>query len=106
METLRDLLSDAVRKESSVREFCRKSEIDPNFVNNVLNGKDVRPELATLIKLSEYLHRDLESLVALAYPDVASKTKLSPAARLLAQRIEALPEDIRTALWKLVTGEV
>lgn len=106
MEGLRSLIREQVNKIGSAREFARKAGINHQFVNDALNGNEIKPEITTLIKISEYTGYELESIVGLAYPDVASQTRLSPEARLLAQRIERLPANIREVILRLVTGEV
>lgn len=102
--TFQDFIKNEIAKGNfSQREFAHKIDVSPTTVGRWLDEiNPPKPELAQLVKLSEFTGVGIETLVGLAYPDVADKTRLTPAARLVGQNFERSPKHIQEAIIALI----
>lgn len=104
--SFRNFIRDEIRKRGfSDREFARKVGIATGTISTWLNDDHVpKPEIAQLIKVADFTGISLETIIGLAYPDVAERTAMSPTARVLAQTFEALPEEVQASIFALIRG--
>lgn len=104
--TFRNFIRDEIRRRGySDREFARKIGIASGTISMWLSEESApKPELAQLIKVSDFTGISLETIIGLAYPDVAARTAMSPSARYLAQTFEALPEEVQASIFALIRG--
>jgi transcriptional regulator with XRE-family HTH domain len=87
----------------SVRQFAAWLGMSNSIVASVMNGaRD--PGLEFLIAVSNATGVGLADLVELARPGSLTRTDLSLDARVLAQQIEALPEDVRRVVRTIIRG--
>lgn len=104
--TFRTFIKDEIQKRGfSDREFARKVGISSGTIATWLNEDHIaKPELAQLIKVSDFTKVSLATIIGLAYPDVAARTSISPSAMALAEAFEALPEELQNAIRALIRG--
>jgi transcriptional regulator with XRE-family HTH domain len=84
-------------------EFCGVSHmtiqrLSSETPDNRKNG----PELASILKIAAATGRDITAVLAIAYPEEFRNDPLSPHARIMAQRLERLPEDVRRDVEKAI----
>lgn len=103
---LREFILDEMRKrEMSGRQFAKLVDVSSATIVNALNEREpTTPSMEFLIKLADSTGTDLATIFALAFPEVAERTRLSPDATLTAQRIEKLPDHIKDAVNALIRG--
>lgn len=95
-QTLQEFLKrELKRRNMSARELARRLGEHQARTSRVLNGQTARPDWDYLEKLARELSISLELLVALVSPDLAGRASVSPLARLIAQRFDELPEDLK-----------
>ena len=100
------ILGEMKRLEMSGREFAKFVGVGHSTINRFISEEnDTDPSLDFLSKLADATQTDLAALIYLAFPGVASKTSLSPDARILAQRIEQLPEPVRDTIKAMILGQ-
>lgn len=103
--TLRDFINDEVRKRNiSKREFARRLDVAPSTLLRLLEDDPPVPTLSVLAKLSEITGVSIETLAALAYPEVADRTRISPTAQVVGQAFEKLPERIQEMILSIIRG--
>lgn len=99
------ILSEMKRRDLRVSEFARLVGVSHATISKHLSTKPPVAKPEFLLKLSAATGASIEALIALAYPEVANKTALSARAKILAQRIEKLPESIQDFLLGQTFGE-
>lgn len=99
------ILSEMKRRDMSARQFARFVGVGHSTINDFATGIERVPSLDFLSKLADATQTDLAALIYLSFPEVASKTALSADARILAQRIEQLPEPVRDAVKAMIVGQ-
>lgn len=106
--TLQNFILDEIKKrQMSMRKFAEALDIAPSTLSRILDTKNPsQPTIETLIKLAEMTHTSLETLTALAYPDLADATKMSPTARVVGQNFEKLPEDLQNTIMTIIRNSV
>jgi transcriptional regulator with XRE-family HTH domain len=100
------VLTEMTRRQMTAREFANFVGVTHTTINRLLEhgvgDKSVNdPSLDVLDKLAKATSTDICSLVALVKPDTA---RISPFARMLAERIERLPADKREFLDTYLIG--
>lgn len=102
--TFREFLQGEIdKRHMSYTAFAEFVGVSTSTVTRCLSEINPRdPGLEFLIILAKKTNTSLGVLVEMAYPEVASETRLSPTAALLAQRIESLPKDLRLAIEALI----
>lgn len=102
--TFQQFIAAAVDREKlSVREFARRVDMSPTTIARWMDEtQPPKPELAQLVKIAEYTGVGIETLVGMAYPDVADKTRTTPLGRLVGQNFERLPKNIQDAVLTLI----
>ena len=103
----REFLNDEMKRRGydSARQFAEFLDVDPATVSRAVSAHNpTRPGLKFILKLAEKTGYSVQYLIALAYPDVAGETQLSPSAALLAQQIEQLPEHLQEVIRSLIRG--
>ena len=104
--TFRDFILDQLRqRDMSARQFAIFADVDPSTITRAIDATNpARPGLDFLFKLSKATQISLGALTELAYPEMAQETELSPDAKILAQRIEQLPERKRELVLDILRG--
>jgi len=92
------ILSEMKRRDLRVGEFARLVGVSHATISKHLSADPPVAKPEFLLKLSAATGVSIEALIALAYPEVAAQTALSARAKILAQRIEKLPESIQDFL--------
>lgn len=91
------------QRDMSARQFAEFIGVAHSTITRAIDPRSpTSPGLDFLLALAKATGTNLGALVELAYPDVASQTALSAKTLLLAQRIEHLPDKIRTAILTLL----
>lgn len=91
------------RDLESVRQFALWLGLSPSVVTAVMNGaRD--PGLDFLSAVANATGVGLSELVELARPGTLRAATLSLDARILAQQIEALPDDMRGVVRAIIRG--
>lgn len=87
----------------SVRQFAMWIGLSNSIVASVMNGtRD--PGLDFMIAVANATGVNLADLVELARPGSLPRTELSLDARIIAQQIESLPDDLREAVRAIIRG--
>jgi transcriptional regulator with XRE-family HTH domain len=104
--TLQMFLADEIKKRNiSMRKFAEMLDVAPSTLSRLMDMDDpAHPKLETLVKLSTITSTSLETLTALAYPDLADTTKMSPTARVVGQNFEKLPKHLQEAILAIIRG--
>lgn len=105
--TFRDFLLDEMKQRQfdSASELARFFGVATTTVTRAMHPKNPRrPGFEFLLAISAKTGRNLVALLEIAYPDVMSKSELSPSAQLIAQQIEDLPESDRNSVRRLIRG--
>lgn len=104
--TLRDFILDEMHKrDMSGRQFAEFVGVAQSTISRAIDEREpTGPGVELMLKLADATHTDVTTIFALAFPDVAARTKLSPDAALMAQRIEQLPEHLQEAIRVLIRG--
>lgn len=94
---LRDfILSEMKQREMSARKFAEFVDVSNDTINRALDERDTsQPSTDFLVKLSDKTNTDISTVFALAFPEVAQRTRISARALLLAQRLERLPKSVQ-----------
>jgi transcriptional regulator with XRE-family HTH domain len=103
----RNFLIDEMKRRGldSARQFAEFLDVDPATVSRAISAHNPsKPGLKFLLQLAEKTGYSVQHLIALAYPDVAGQSDLSPSAALLAQQIEQLPEHLQEVIRSLIRG--
>lgn len=87
----------------SVRQFAAWLGLSNSVVWQVMDGKR-EPGLDFMVAVANKTGVSLADLVELARPGTLSRTDLSLDARVLAQQVEALPDDIRAVVRAIIRG--
>lgn len=105
-DMFQDFINDELaRLEWSQRKLAEALDVAPSTVSRLLDPTEPsKPSLEILIGLSKVTGKSLETLIGLAYPDVALEMQLSPSAMLMAQRFEELPDDIQRTILAIMRG--
>lgn len=110
-------LADFIREEKrrrglhTNREFANWLGLRNSTIDRILNGTVQRPTWETLEILSNKCNIDLEVLVALVSPELASRNRISPQARIRAQRFDQLDKRVQNFIDRLIekgkiTGQI
>lgn len=100
------ILNEMKRRDMSARAFAEFVGVGNSTINRfVSESNNYAPSLDFLSKLSDATQTDLASLLYLSFPETASRNALSTDARILAQRIEQLPEPVRDAVKAMIVGQ-
>lgn len=103
---LRDfILEEMKRRQMSEREFAKFAGVSHSTVNRAVDERNpAAPGIEFILKLSKATHTNLETLVSIAYPDLVEDVPEDLSSKLLAKRINELPDNIREAVLALVLG--
>lgn len=94
--TLSDFIQNEMnQRQMSMREFGRFVGVSDAAISRHVAGKGGTPSEELLVKLCKATGANVVAVFALAYPDVAELTALSPKAMLAAQLIDSLPDSIQ-----------
>ncbi len=107
--TFRKFILDEMkaREIKSARQFALLIGVDPTTVSRSIDANNPStPGLDYILKVAEFTKKDVGALVALAFPEVAQKTALSPDSVIMAQRFEELPQNLKEAILALMRGQV
>lgn len=95
----------------SQRQFAELVGVSSRTINSIVN-EEAEPELATLKKLvkalrtfDEYHDLNIQTIIALAFPEVAADMGLDPALVLYAMRLRDLPEHIRHTIDAILASQ-
>ena len=105
---LRRFLQDEMNvRNLSIREFAEFVGVTHTTIVRMLSERpEVRnngPTLETILKIAAATHKDVMTLLTLAYPDqFAGVDTLSADARIIAQRLERLDPTIRKSIEKTI----
>ena len=98
------LVAEMKRRDMSQREMARWLEVSSQTVNRLVDPRSPDdPSIMILLRVSEKTGVSLLALVEMAYPDAVRASDLSADSRIIAQRIEALPDDMREAVIALLS---
>lgn len=102
----RDFLKSEIgRRQMSATEFARFVGVNTTTITRAIDEHSPKsPGLDFLLKLSKATHTSIATLIELAFPDVAEETASTPSSRILAQRIEQLPEGVRETIEAIIRG--
>lgn len=95
--------------EMSGREFAAQLGVSYNTIYRVIDDEPERPGLTLILAMakSPLVGEPLINILQIAYPEVTHEDViLSSEARLLAQRIEQLPDEHRQIIYSLLFGMV
>lgn len=98
------ILGEMKRRGMSAREFAKFVGVGHTTINDLVS-KDRIPGIDFLSKLADATQTDLAALMYLTFPETATRNALSADARILAQRIEQLPEPVREAVKAMIIGQ-
>jgi len=99
------LLDQMKQRDMSARQLAEFFDVSPTTVTRAIDGRNPStPGLDFLLKISQATGISLTALIEMAYPDASRGTSLSPQAQILAQQIEALPEDTREVILSIIRG--
>jgi transcriptional regulator with XRE-family HTH domain len=100
-----DFLREEQRRRDfeSIRQFAAWLGLSSSIVWQVMDGQR-DPGLEFLIAVANRTGVSLVDLVELARPGALSRADLSLDARVMAQQIEALPDDVRTVVRAIIRG--
>lgn len=99
------ILEEMRARDMSARQFAEFVGVSHTTINKFTDERssDQTPSLGFLVRLAEATNTDLIALIELVFPG-ASEMQLSPAAKVLAQRIESLPDEIRIVVESIIRG--
>ncbi len=107
MPTFREFLLDEIKKrDMSVYAFAHWLGMTHTAINRLLDErKNTDPSPKTLAIMSVKLNMPIETLFAMAYPDIENANfKSDPDAQALAQQIIELPAEKREMMQALIVG--
>lgn len=101
--TLADFINHEVAdRKMSMRDFAKLVGVSPTTISDYAAGKTKQPDPKFLLKLATATNKSISAIIAIAYPEIASRTDPSARTILLAQRIESLPQDIQDYLLRTI----
>lgn len=95
------LLQEINDRNMSIREFGRRAEIGQATLSSILANEGDYPSVTTLIRLAQYTHTDICSLMALIAPE---ETHIDADVILIAERIKRLPFDKQSIVDAAISG--
>lgn len=102
--TFQTFINDELKKRGwSQRDLATQMGVSSSTISRMLDEqKPSKPDVEQLLKLSRVLHIGLETITALAFPEQFEPTNLSPAARILGERFDKLPDDVQQAVLAII----
>lgn len=101
------LLDEIHKRDMSFRQFAEFVGVGHSTVARALDSTNApAPSIEFILKLSKATGVKAITLIGLAYPEVAAQEAIPVTTELLAQRIEQLPENIKTAIMALVSQRI
>lgn len=103
--TFQQLLNDLINElgEGSQRKFAILADVANSTISRLLKDRDRKPDLDTLVRISQVSGRDLISLIRLAYPE-AVEINRSPTADIVADEFDKLPDELKSAIVAIMRG--
>lgn len=99
------LIDEMQKRQMSAREFASFVEVAATTITRAIDERNPKaPGLDFILKLSKATRISVLTLIELAYPDVVQETAISPSAKVLAQRIEQLPDNLQEAVAAILRG--
>lgn len=110
-EALKDFIREQLTVlDLSIREFAELCDVSHSTIVRLIAERPEKrmehPDLSSVIKIANATHTDLITVLALAYPEEMAKSQLSPQSRLIAQRLERLPEQDQRKFKRLIDEAV
>lgn len=104
--TLKEFIIEEMRRrDMSARQFAKVVGVSNTTINRALDSKyTADPTLDFLAKLAIATNVSLIALVELSFPGVLEKDQPSPAALIMAQKIEKLPSHLQEAIAAIIRG--
>lgn len=103
---LRDfILSEIRRRDISQAKFAEEIGVSESTLSRVLNMTSettYSPSIGFLYKLSKHTSVPLSNIIQWLYPDV--EASITPEIRMLSQRIQSLPPDVRRVVDQMIMG--
>lgn len=100
--TLAQFLTDyAARNLLTQRGLADHIGVSVSTVNRWIKGVAM-PDLEQVVRLSEVTGSSVEAIVGMLYPETVEKSRLSPAAMVIGQAVDKLPEDIQNLIMTIV----
>ncbi len=103
---LREFILDEMKRRSmSNRQFAVVIGVSNATINRAVDENNpAEPTLDFLLKLSKATSVSVIALVEMAYPDLVELNQPSPAALIMAQKIEKLPAHLQEAIAAIIRG--
>jgi transcriptional regulator with XRE-family HTH domain len=104
--TLRKFIVDEMKRRGmSNRQFAVLIGVSNATINRAVDEKNpTEPTLDFLLKLSKATNVGVFALIGMAYPDLVDFNQPSPAALVMAQKIEKLPSHLQEAIAAIIRG--
>lgn len=96
---------EAKRRKLSIRKFADLIGVSHSTLGKHINNPDTRPDLELLEKLSDKTGASLETLILIASPKFATKSRLSPRVLLIAERLNELGEETQELLLAMTISQ-
>ncbi len=106
MTELQEFVSNEMKRRGmSMREFADFVGVSHVTISRVLDPSraEYQGDIEFLVKLSKATKVSITSIVALAYPALATETK-DISAQVLAEQIQQLPDAMREAVLAIIRG--
>ena len=98
------IVEEMHKRKMSMRDFASLMGVSHATISDYASDKQKSPQSAFLVKLADTTNTNLQAIFALAYPEVAERTALSPEAIIIAQRLDRLPDNTRDILIRLANS--
>jgi len=105
IETFAEYLEQEMAyRHMSMREFAGFAGVDHATISRLVSGETERPSLEVVKNVSDATGITIDTLVDLIFRDRPRRSGESLWARLTAQRIEQLPDNVRDLVETIVRG--
>ena len=104
--SLKEFVIEEMRlRDMSARQFGKFVGVSNTTINRALDLKyTADPTLDFLAKLATATNTSLMTLIGLSFPDALELNQPSPAALIMAQKIEKLPAHLQEAIAAIIRG--
>lgn len=98
--TFKEFINDELKRRGwSQRKLAELMDVAPSTISRMLDeANPSKPDIEQFVKLSKVLHVGLETLIALVYPEEFEASNLSGTGRIIAERFDKLPDDVKQAV--------
>lgn len=91
-------------RNMSHNDFAKVLGVSQSTISRYISGVDSEPSLGVLRKISQAIGIPLGSLIAMAYPDVATDLMIDPDIAILVNEFNSLPKSAREIILAAVRG--